>query len=174
MNYEREDIVRYKLGKTPKNIAMVGVLFLAVGVTLILQLWYLKIVFTFIGVAILSIRDYLEVDYSNKRLMLYMTIFGYRVGQWQNIASAKYLTLVKVWKRERVSFLSISNQQKKLMIKASLVFGSRRYITLFKLNRKQAFSITKEIAAGLAIPIHDYTRKNKEKLTPRIIEGSFD
>ncbi|MFO7862373.1 MAG: hypothetical protein R6U85_00075, partial [Salinivirgaceae bacterium] len=121
-----------------------------------------------------SIRDYMEVDYSNKRLLLYMTIFGYKIGHWQNIAPAKYLTLVKIWKRQRMTILSPSKHQRNLLIKGTLVFDRRHQITLFRLTHKQAFQIAKEVSAGLAIPIHDYTAKNKQKFTPRIIAGSFD
>lgn len=169
-----ENIIYYKLGKPPMNIVMVGTLFIVIGITLVMWLWFLKIPLLLAGIGIITSRDRLAVDFENQRIKKYVLMLGFRLGKWQSIKGASYISLVRVRMSRKENFFTIGTQRAYYLIKANLFFPDRQYITLFKQPAARAFEMVKTIALGFGLDIYDQSKRKHQKISPRILHGRFD
>lgn len=156
------------------NIIMAATFVLLIGITLAMKLWFLKIPLVLAGLALLTSRDRLAVDFENRRLMKYALIWGYRWGKWQSIDRAKYISLVRIRMHRNENFISITRHQTTAMVKANLIFSRKRYITLFREKGMNALKMVRMIAQGFDLKVLDMTGKEKQWIEPNILHGSFD
>ena len=156
------------------NIIMAATFFLLIGVILTMKLWFIKIPLVVMGIALITSRDRLAIDFENRRIMKYALILGYRWGKWLPADRAKYISLVRIRMHRNENFISITRHSTKAMVKANLIFSKKHYVTLFREKGDNALEMVKTIALGFDLKILDMTGKGKQWIEPNILHGSFD
>lgn len=158
-------------GSLPPNFIVLGIMLILISISgffIFLSLWQIlvSVILAVIGGFLFFIREGLIIDFENKKMRFYWSIFSYKNGRWKSISDVKYLSLVRVKMQETFSVRACSSTFMEYKYKLNLICSNNQHSRILIGNFETLKDKALIIAKGLNVKIYDNSEKEKQWIQP--------
>lgn len=109
--------LKFTTGKLPLNFFMLGVILFLLGILSAIMSEFVGLLAIPLSIPLLFIRTGILIDTEKKKIKKYIGLFVYQSGKWENIASTRYLQIIRVRQTSGMAVLSIARNESNIVYK---------------------------------------------------------